>query len=113
MLQHIFTYIFFILFFKNSCTDEPKKNPNPAQNFLIEFRTRMSNPHPNQNPNRQLSIFEKDVEYQEAKLQTINLGEEDQPKEILIGVDWDPMLKATTLKSSWSRRTSLHGHTRT
>lgn len=43
-------------------------------------------------------IFEKEVEYKEAKLQTINLGEEDQPKEILIGDDWDPVLKMTTFR---------------
>lgn len=41
-------------------------------------------------------IFEKEVEYKEAKLQTVNLGEKDQPKEILIGDNWDPVLKATS-----------------
>lgn len=43
-------------------------------------------------------IFEKKMEYKEAKPQTLNLGEADQPKEIWIGDDWDPMLKATILR---------------
>ena len=38
------------------------------------------------------------MEYEEAQLQALNLEEGDQPKEIRIGDDWDPVLKAAALR---------------
>ena len=43
-------------------------------------------------------IFDQKVEYKEANLHALNLGEEGQTKEIFIGEDWDPVLKAAALR---------------
>ena len=42
--------------------------------------------------------FEGRIEYKEAKLETVNLGEEEQPKEIVIGEDWNLVLKAAAIR---------------
>lgn len=44
--------------------------------------------------------FEKDkpIKHEESKLKVTNLGTEEAPKNILVGDDWDPVLKATTVK---------------
>lgn len=44
--------------------------------------------------------FEHDklIKYEEPKMKKVNLGEEDKPKTILVGDDWDPILKATAFK---------------
>lgn len=45
-------------------------------------------------------LFPKDrpIRYEEAKLKETNLGEASDPKKILVGDDWNPMLKATAFK---------------
>lgn len=44
--------------------------------------------------------FDKDkpIKYEESKLKVTNLGKEEDPKNILVGDDWDLVLKATTFK---------------
>ena len=37
---------------------------------------------------------EEPIKYNEAKLETMNLGDEAEPRNILVGDNWDPVLKA-------------------
>ena len=41
---------------------------------------------------------EKPIKYDESIAKTMNLGDEAEPKNILVGDDWNPVLKATTFK---------------
>ena len=45
-------------------------------------------------------VFSKgeSIKYNEATLQTMNLGDEAEPKNILVGDNWDPVLKAAAFK---------------
>ena len=38
------------------------------------------------------------MKYEEATVKTMNLGDEANPKNILVGDDWNPILKAATFK---------------
>ena len=38
------------------------------------------------------------IKYNEATLQTMNLGDEAEPKNILVGDNWDPVLKVAIVK---------------
>ena len=40
----------------------------------------------------------KPIKYDEATVQTMNLGDEAKPKNILVGDNWNPVLKAMTFK---------------
>ena len=41
---------------------------------------------------------EEPIRYNEATLQTMNLGDEAEPRNILVGDNWDPVLKAAAFK---------------
>lgn len=40
----------------------------------------------------------KPIKYDKAKVQTMNLGDEAEPKNILVGDNWNPVLKVATFK---------------
>lgn len=40
----------------------------------------------------------KIIKYEEPTLKKVNLGESDKPKEILVGDDWDPILKEAAFR---------------
>ena len=41
---------------------------------------------------------EKPIKYEEPTVKTMKLGDEAEPKNILVGDDWNPVLKATAFK---------------
>lgn len=40
----------------------------------------------------------KPIEYEEPSIHVMNLGDEESPRNILVGDDWNPVLKATAFK---------------
>lgn len=44
--------------------------------------------------------FERDkmIKYEETKINKLNLGDRDNPQVIMVGDNWDPLLKVTTFK---------------
>ena len=53
---------------------------------------------------------EKPIKYEEATVQTMNLGDDTEPKNILVGDNWNPVLKTTTFKIVRPFRRAKQGH---
>lgn len=53
---------------------------------------------------------EKPIKYEEATVQTMNLGDDIEPKNILVGDNWNPVLKTTAFKivRPFRRATQVH-----
>lgn len=72
-------------------------NNREETKFLKEYQEVQGETQMDKTPAHEFNE-EKPIKYEELTIKTMNLGDEAEPKNILVGDDWNPVLKAATFK---------------